>query len=109
MELKQRREFHYPLYRYLIRHIFRGRNVDKVAFFADKWVEALEKVIDDSVEIRGPAPAPLEKAKDFYRFHIWYFVSNVSRIIPIIMNLRAQFKMDKEVLDVFDVDPVDAM
>ncbi|HCR37324.1 MAG TPA: primosomal protein N', partial [Opitutae bacterium] len=42
-ELEQRREFHYPPHRHLIRHIFRGRNPEKVAFVAEQWVRMLEK------------------------------------------------------------------
>jgi len=107
IELEHRREFHYPPFRHIVRHLFRGRNPDKVIFYAEKWAEFMEKKLDHPVEIRGPAPAPLEKMKDNYRFHIWYFMSNVSKILPAIVALRKDFPMDEEVVDVFDVDPVD--
>lgn len=106
-ELAQRKEFHYPPFRHLIRHIFRGLNAEKVAFFCEAWAKFLENTPIKGLEIRGPAPAPLEKVKDFYRYHLWYFVENVSAIIPQLVALRAQFKSDKEVIDVIDVDPMD--
>lgn len=108
-ELDQRREYHYPPFRHLVRHLFRGRNPEKVMFYAEQWSRHLESRIQHQIEIRGPAPAPLEKIKDIYRFHIWYFVDSVSRILPDIVELRKQFPMDEEVVDVFDVDPMDMM
>jgi len=106
-ELEQRREFHYPPFRHIVRHLFRGRNPDKVIFYAEKWADLIEEKLEHPVEIRGPAPAPLEKMKDTYRFHIWYFLGNVSKVLPDIIALRKDFPMDDEVVDVLDVDPVD--
>ena len=106
-ELEQRRDFHYPPFRHLVRHLFRGRNPEKVNFYAEQWSRLLEQKLESKIEIRGPAPAPLEKVKDTYRFHLWYFVGNVSRVLPEITALRQDFPMDEEVIDVLDVDPVD--
>ena len=106
-ELEQRREFNYPPFRNLIRHLFRSRNKEKVAFYSEQWIKFLEKGLKQKIEIRGPVPAPLERVKDYYRFHAWFFVGNVSKVLPEIVALRQQFKMDKEVIDVFDVDPRD--
>lgn len=106
-ELENRREYKYPPFRHLIRHIFRGRNEEKVAFYAEEWVRHLEKTLTDPMEIRGPAPAPLEKIKDLYRYHVWYFVGSVSRMVPQITSARDQFPMDKDIQDLLDVDPLD--
>lgn len=107
-ELGQRKEFNYPPYRHLIRHVFRSRNNDKVAFFAEQWARHLEAhTVGKQIEIRGPSPAPLEKIKDFYRYQLWYFTGNVSKVLPQITALRNDYVIDKEVIDIFDVDPVD--
>jgi primosomal protein N' (replication factor Y) len=105
-ELEQRREFNYPPFRHLIRHLFRGRNPDKVNFYIEQWLRVLEKAIGDRVEVRGPAPAPIEKIRDEYRFQLWYFAPSVSKVIGEIAALRKNFKMDKEVIDLIDVDPM---
>ena len=105
-ELEQRREFNYPPFRRLIRHLFRGRNPDKVNFYIEQWLKVVEKEMNDQMEIRGPAPAPIEKIRGEYRFQLWYFSSNTSRVIPKIAALREAFKMDKEVIDLIDVDPM---
>lgn len=105
-ELEQRREFNYPPFRHLIRHLFRGRNPDKVNFYIEQWLKVLETEMAGQLEIRGPAPAPIEKIRDEYRFHLWYFAPSASRIIGQLAALRERFKMDKDVIDLLDVDPM---
>tara|TARA_B100001123_G_C15339414_1_gene1034153 strand:+ start:4441 stop:6681 length:2241 start_codon:yes stop_codon:yes gene_type:complete len=105
-ELQTRKEHEYPPYRNLIHHLFRGMNPQKVEFFAEQWVKHLEKSDLNWLEIRGPVPAPIEKIKDYYRYQIWYFTKNVSKTMPVLLQLREDFPMPEDVIDVFDVNPV---
>lgn len=105
-ELEQRREFNYPPFRHLIRHLFRGRNPDKINFFVEQWVKQVQEKLGDQIEIRGPAPAPIEKIRDEYRFQVWYFAPSAQKIIGPLVELRNSFKMDKDVIDLLDVDPM---
>ena len=105
-ELEQRREFAYPPYRHLVRHLFRCRNEEKVAFYSEQWLRHLEGKLPSGVETRGPAPAPIEKMKGFYRFHIWYFTESVTGLVPVLTKLRDSFPLDRDVLEILDVDPV---
>lgn len=105
-ELEQRREFNYPPFRRLIRHLFRGRNPEKVNFFIERWARLLEEEFGGTLTIRGPAAAPIEKIRDEYRFQLWYFTGSVSRVIERITALRETFKMDRDVIDQIDVDPM---
>ena len=111
-ELLRRKRYNYPPYRRLIQHLFRGRNPDKVGFYAEQWVAFLKTTIEQKglcsdMEIRGPAPAPLEKIKDYYRYQVWYFSPQVSRTIVELQSIRHHFKREAEVIDVLDVDPMD--
>jgi primosomal protein N' (replication factor Y) len=105
-ELQVRKEHQYPPYRNLIHHLFRGMNPEKVEFYAEQWVKHLEKSDLNWLEIRGPVPAPIEKIKDYYRYQIWYFTKNVSKTMPALLSLRDKFPMSEDVIDVFDVNPV---
>ncbi len=108
-ELTQRQEFNYPPYRHLLHHLIRGRNREKVAFFAQQWAKKLdEELLPDfpDLEIRGPAPCPIEKAKDHYRFQLWYFTSSPTRLVPRLQTMRKAFRWDKELIEVLDVDAV---
>ncbi|KAF0096045.1 MAG: primosomal protein N' (replication factor Y) (superfamily II helicase) [Puniceicoccaceae bacterium 5H] len=108
-ELGRREEFQYPPFQHLVHHLLRGPNPDKVAFYAKEWAKFLEQELlphEPNLEIRGPAPCPVEKIKDHYRFQIWYFTPNTSRLVPKLQALRTQFKWDPEVIEVLDVDAV---
>jgi len=107
-ELRQRKEFGYPPFRHLARHLFRSRSEAKASFFTEQWSLQLRKIIDPmEIEVRGPAPAPVEKIKGYYRFHLWYFMHSISKSLPKIINLRREFPLDEEVSDVIDVDAQD--
>lgn len=105
-ELEQRSELGYPPFRSLIRQVFMGLNPEKVTFYAEHWVKKVKATLDDTVEIRGPVPAPLEKIKDQYRFHVWFFFPRGKLLASRLFELRKDFAMDKDVRDFIDVDPV---
>lgn len=105
-ELKLRREFHYPPYRHLIHHLFRGPNPEKLKFFADQWAKLVEKELGERVELRGPSASPIEKIKDEYRWQLWYFTNGVTKVVPELARLRAGFAWPDDVTQVLDVDPV---
>lgn len=105
-ELEQRREFQYPPFRHLIRHLFRGRNPNKVSFYIEQWTRLVESELGDKLEIRGPAPAPVEKIRDEYRFQLWYFTPSISSVIDRLAELRERFKLDKDVIEHIDIDPM---
>jgi primosomal protein N' (replication factor Y) len=105
-ELKVRRDFHYPPYRHLIHHLFRGPNPEKLKFFAEQWAKLVEKTLGDRVELRGPSASPIEKIKDEYRWQLWYFTNSVTKVVPELARLRAGFNWADDITQVLDVDPV---
>jgi primosomal protein N' (replication factor Y) len=105
-ELRLRQEFHYPPYRHLIHHLFRGPNPEKLQFFAEQWAKVVEKEFGDRIELRGPSPSPIEKMKDEYRWQLWYFCASPSRIVPRLAELRAAFAWPDDLTQVLDIDPV---
>jgi primosomal protein N' (replication factor Y) (superfamily II helicase) len=105
-EMETRRRFAYPPFRHLIHHLFHGANPEKLSFYAERWVRLLEEKVGGDIEIRGPCPAPLEKIKDRYRYQIWYFTHNVSRLVPELQALRREFPWPDDMVQVLDVDAV---
>ncbi|HQU08710.1 MAG TPA: primosomal protein N' [Opitutales bacterium] len=106
-ELELRRAHHYPPFRHLVRHVFRGRNLEKVQFYCEHWARQIQSHFGDRLEVRGPSPAPIEKIKDDYRFQLWYFMGPASKLIAELAKLRSSFKMDPDVSDYIDVDAQD--
>lgn len=105
-ELKQRRDFRYPPFRHLIHHGFRGPNPEKLQFFAEQWARRVEGALGDRVELRGPSPSPIEKIKDEYRWQLWYFTTQVTRVVAELTKLRADFTWPDDMIEVLDVDPM---
>jgi primosomal protein N' (replication factor Y) len=105
-ELEVRRQYRYPPYRHLIHHLFRGPNPEKLKFFSEQWARRVKEVLGDRVEVRGPAPSPIEKIKDQYRWQLWYFTGSVTRAIGDLTRLRAEFSWPGDIVQNLDVDPV---
>lgn len=103
-EMEMRQEFNYPPYRHLIRHLFRSRSEAKVEFYTNKWASLVNKNIVGNVTIKGPAPAPIEKIKGYYRHHLFYFTASVKKALDELSKLRQDFPLDPDVHDILDVD-----
>lgn len=104
-ELEVRRRFGYPPDRHLIHHLFRGPNPEKLKFFSEQWARLVEKELPGRVELRGPAPSPVEKIKDEYRWQLWYFTASVTKVVADLARLRAAFAWPDDITQVLDVDP----
>ena len=103
-ELELRREFNYPPFRHLIRHVIKGRSLEKVTFYAQKWREHLDSASIPGTEIRGPIPASVEKIHGEYRYQLWYFTPKVISTINALHRLGEQFQWDSNLNQVVDVD-----
>jgi primosomal protein N' (replication factor Y) len=104
-EIKVREAHRYPPFRHLVLQLFRGPNAEKVAYFAEHWARRVTELAGDVVEIRGPAPCPVEKIKDHYRFQVWYFTPAVTKFVARLEKLRSEFPLPDDVFTVLDVDP----
>jgi len=105
-ELALREEFRYPPFRHLIRQVFQGRNEEKIWFVAEKWAGAAEKTFGTEVEIRGPAPTPIEKVADEYRVQLWYFTKAVQTTGRHLSAILASFDLPEGVRMFLDVDAI---
>jgi primosomal protein N' (replication factor Y) len=108
-ELRVRKQFGYPPYRHLIHHVFRGPNPEKLQFVSEQWARLVEKELGARVELRGPAPAPIEKIQDEYRWQLWYFVDRVTGVVADLARLRGGFPWPEGMKQMIDVDPASLM
>jgi primosomal protein N' (replication factor Y) len=105
-ELEMRRRYGYPPHRHLVHQLFRGPNPEKLRFLAEHFARKAEAKLGAAIEIRGPAPAPIEKMKDEYRFQVWYFTRAVTKIVPVLAEIQREFNWPADVTQVLDVDPM---
>jgi len=108
-EIELRREFNYPPFRHLIRHVLRAKNLDKLVFYCQKWREYLDQANMSDLELRGPIPAPVEKIHGEYRYQLWYFTPKVIATVERINRMIHDFKWDKEISQILDVDAINLL
>jgi primosomal protein N' (replication factor Y) len=69
-EMGLRRELGYPPFATLARVVFKGRPESQVQHVAQHFRSLLVPARDEQVQAMGPAPAPVSKIKDYYRWHL---------------------------------------
>ncbi len=67
-DLEFRKMLDYPPYSRMIAIVFRGENEAELAEFAANFAAALEPYKHDRLRITPPAPAPIEKIKNKFRY-----------------------------------------
>jgi primosomal protein N' (replication factor Y) len=69
-ELPEREKYGVPPFGRLVRLIARGPEESAVFAYLQQMAEALRAAAEPTVRILGPAPAPILKIRNLYRFHI---------------------------------------
>jgi primosomal protein N' (replication factor Y) len=105
-ELEQRLQLNYPPYRHLIRQVVTGPFEEKVAYVAEAWARHLEAGLGDLAELRGPAPAPILKVRDLFRYQVWCFTGKVVPLVARLAELDRAFNWTDDCRLVTDVDPI---
>jgi len=104
-ELARRRDLNYPPYTYLIRLLFTSTIEARV-------IQASTVIADELFSLgfsfMGPAPAPVEKVKDFFRWHIIIRCLNPElkgEILKVIQRHQQEMRAGKINITI-DVDPL---
>lgn len=106
-EMRFRRVFHYPPYTRMIQLLARDRSRDKAEGAIRNIVR---KVYDDprsrDIRISGPAPAPLERLRNRWRFQLLLRAPSAKLLRDVVSDALE----DRPSVDVVvDVDPVELM
>ena len=103
-EIEIRRLFSYPPFSHLSVALVRGPVPADVDACAGRLAERLKAMLPPSVSVKGPAPAPLAKAKGLYRAHLMVMAPAARDYVPAIRAIQQHFKPPKDVSVSFDVD-----
>ena len=107
-EMEFRTPLKYPPVSRVALLTLKGRNEDKVAFSADHLRRELDKTgagFKDLV-IAGPAPAPLLRAENFYRYQIMLRTRAMSRLSRVLADTVQKLTFPDDVTLAIDIDPV---
>ncbi len=109
-EISLRRELNYPPFCQLINVLVSGKNDVQTEAVADKISESTLKAGHKNIlSLLGPAPAPLSKIKNRFRWHVVLKVSDAQSVSKFLReNFRALDlrRLGDDIKVVVDVDPV---
>jgi primosomal protein N' (replication factor Y) len=108
-EVGFRKELSYPPFSRLIRIIFSFRKKDIVKQTINRISNKIKNIRLNDAEVLGPAPAPVEKIRNLWRWHI---ILKGKRAKPLRLNALEILESIKEIKEVrvdIDVDPINLL
>jgi primosomal protein N' (replication factor Y) len=90
----------------MVRLIARGQNEDAVYEFMRKLADGLREAADPAVRILGPAPAPVIKIRNLYRFHLQARCPSARPLQSLLRQAATRFPCPQGVELAIDVDPI---
>ena len=109
-ELEFRSELLYPPAAHLICITLKGKSEPEVKYSAELLATRIHKAItNDNIIISDACPAPLAKAKSFYRYQIIMRGRSVRRMVNPLREIVRALKPPKTVTISIDVDAMDIM
>jgi primosomal protein N' (replication factor Y) len=112
LEMKMRKTMQYPPFVRLARILITGTDEDQVSAYAGKICEMVEKEASGGrVRYMGPAPAPLAKVRDRFRYHIILKGQGGTALRRALANIynSAGFRPNRKISLVLDIDPQNLM
>ena len=108
-ESQFRRELTYPPYSHLVCITVRGRSESRTAFSAEAFARDLKCTLKPGVILSSAVPAPLSKAKGYYRYQVMLRSRSANTMVSGIKELLKEFKWPPEVTCSVDIDAVSLM
>jgi len=105
-ELKNRMELSYPPFSNLINVIISGLKEEPVGAESKKLFDKIDKDIKMDMKILGPAPAPFYRINRFYRRHILIKTKDINRMTLELGKVLREYKKNRDIRIIVDVDPV---
>jgi primosomal protein N' (replication factor Y) len=105
-ELPEREKYGVPPYGRLVRLIARGSQESAVQTYLENLSLAFREAADPSVRILGPAPAPILKIRDLYRFHLQLRCPNSRPLQTLARSVPSQLPPPQGIELAIDVDPM---
>jgi primosomal protein N' (replication factor Y) len=109
-ELRIREEAGYPPFSYLANIVVSATSVEAAKTHSEWLAERIREAnADDEIEILGPAPAPLSKLKDRYRYHLLLRATEEGALQRLLGGLQEDLVSRGKIHVVVDIDPVSLM
>ena len=108
-EIEFRRELRYPPFTRLTAVLFKGKDEAAVDACSKDFAAMLKTKLPPSVRLSGPAPAPLAKAKNYFRAQLLLFAATSKDAGPVLRAFLKTYKAPKDVSVHASVDALSLM
>lgn len=108
-ELEFREHFGFPPYSRMVLITVRARLRERAEFTAQTLVRRLREVVPGGASVGETAPAPLEKARGYYRFQTTLRGPSARPLARAIQQTLAVLPLPEDVFVAVDVDPVNLL
>jgi primosomal protein N' (replication factor Y) len=105
-ELLERARFGVPPFGRVVRVIARGRQEGFVSDYLKKLGDELRQAAAPTIRILGPAPAPIVKIRNLYRFHLQARCPTARPLQVLIRDVPRKFPPPHGIELAIDVDPI---
>ncbi|MBL4640704.1 MAG: primosomal protein N' [Verrucomicrobiales bacterium] len=107
-EIEFRQELRYPPVSRVALLTLRGRSEDRVKFFADHLRKEMDELAGElgDVVVAGPAPAPLLRAENFYRYQVMMRTPQMSALSRKLSAWQQTSQFPDDIRLVIDIDPM---
>lgn len=106
IEIEQRRQLRYPPFTHLVNIVGASRDLDVARGAVLAIAEFLRTNKRDGVEITGPAPAPIARLRDEYRWHVLVRCPDRALLIDAVRNALNSISASLRRHLTVDVDPI---
>ena len=108
-ELDFRQKLHYPPFERFILVTAKGRSEEKTLFVLDNLAKEMARLDLPETEITGPAPAPIARIEERYRFQVFLRTRRITAVTPKLRPLFMDRAWPDDTRLTLDVDPVDLL
>lgn len=108
-EMEFRRSFGYPPFGRMAMITLRGTMLERVEFSAITLSRKLKAAAEEGILVGEGVPAPLEKAKTYYRFQVSLRGSSSMKLARLARSVLDGLPMPEDVFVAVDVDPLHLM
>jgi primosomal protein N' (replication factor Y) len=110
IELKLRHDLRYPPFQKLLRIVISAEE----RAYAQRHSIALASLAHTiaaslGVAMLGPVPAPIEKVRNMWRYHILFKADTTPTLQHLMKKLKESAQTHKQVRVIFDIDPQDML
>ena len=109
-ELGMREMLGYPPYQRLLRVIIGAEDKNTASCIAANLAQRAAEPCDKlGITLLGPAPAPVEKVRNYWRSHILFKAQSAAKLQNLMLRLKRDVEGEKKARIVFDLDPQDML